>query len=91
MAGDIIEPVHLPSSITQSWRSPVNADNFSENDIPENMDSRLQEMEIQMIVKALNRSRGIQKQAAKILGIKERSLWHRLKKYDIDASSFKIR
>ena len=32
---------------------------------------------------------GIQVKAAAKLGIKERSLWHRLKKFQIDASEFK--
>jgi len=55
------------------------------------MDSRLQEIEKRMIVHALGKCQCIQKNAASLLGIKERSLWHRLKKYDIYASSFKMK
>jgi len=42
-----------------------------------------------MIIDALIRSDGIQVRAAQVLGIKERSLWHRIKKYDIDVAAIK--
>ncbi len=91
MAKEIVNPIHLPSSITQSWPRPSNADTLAtDTDSNQNMDARLQELEIQMILQALSQSRGVQKQAARLLGIKERSLWHRLKKYEIDATAFKI-
>ncbi len=91
MAKDIIEPVHLPSSITQTWPRAAQSDILADTGYNQNMDDRLRELEKQMILQALAQSRGIQKQAATILGIKERSLWHRLKKYEINASEFKIR
>lgn len=53
------------------------------------IDKRLQELEKELIIDALKKSGGIQVAAAKILGIKERSLWHRIKKFDIDISVFK--
>ena len=55
----------------------------------QNLDKRLKELERAMIIEALTRSDGVQVKAARILGIKERSLWHRIKKLDIDAKSFK--
>ncbi len=85
MAPNGIEPVHLPSSITRSWPHAASAQAESRN-----LDASLADMEKRLIVQALHKSRGIQKQAAGLLGIKERSLWHRLKKYDIDAASYKI-
>ena len=54
-----------------------------------NLDYRLKELEKGIIIDALKQSAGVQKKAAETLGIKERSLWHRIKKYDIDATSFK--
>ena len=54
-----------------------------------NLDHRLNELEKGIIIDALKQSAGIQKKAAELLGIKERSLWHRIKKFDIDATSFK--
>ena len=90
MAGKVIDPVHLPSFITQTWHQPAPQPVFEATQ-GQDMDSQLQELEKRMILHALGRSQGIQKNAAGLLGIKERSLWHRLKKYDIDASSFKAK
>ena len=89
MAPGTIEPFHLPSSITQSWHAAP-AEPTLDTSPSQNLDRSIEEMEKRMILQALNKSRGVQKQAAALLGIKERSLWHRLKKYNIDASSFKI-
>ena len=36
-----------------------------------------------MIIEALKKTKGQQAKAAKILGISERSMWYRVKKYDI--------
>ena len=90
MAGKVIEPVHLPAFITQSWQKPTTSPVFEIN-MEQSIDHQLQEMEKRMIFHALGKCGGIQKNAASFLGIKERSLWHRLKKYNIDASTFKIK
>ena len=47
------------------------------------LDSWLEDTERKLILEALEASGGIQVQAARLLGITERSLWHRLKKLDI--------
>jgi len=57
--------------------------------VAQNLDERIIEIEKNMIMEALFRSGGIQVKAAKILGIKERSLWHKIKKYQIDTKPFK--
>ncbi len=90
MAGDEIEPVHLPGFISRNWQQ-IPPEPPSSTTPSRNLDHSLQEMEKKLIFQALTQSRGVQKKAAELLGIKERSLWHRLKKYDIDATSFKIR
>ncbi|MBI4563034.1 MAG: sigma-54-dependent Fis family transcriptional regulator [Candidatus Rokubacteria bacterium] len=54
-----------------------------------NVDERLGEMERTLIIEALRESRGIQAHAAKKLGINERSLWYRIKKFGIDPDSLK--
>jgi len=54
-----------------------------------NLDDRLAEIEKRLIIDALMRADGVQVKAAQILGIKERSLWHRVKKYDIDVTTIK--
>ena len=47
------------------------------------LDEWLQDAERKIITEALAECDGVQVQAAKLLGITERSLWHRLKKLDI--------
>ncbi|MFP5239163.1 MAG: helix-turn-helix domain-containing protein, partial [Acidobacteriota bacterium] len=53
------------------------------------LDDRLEEIEKGLIVAALIRCQGVQARAAGMLGIKERSLWHRVKKYGLDPSAYK--
>ncbi len=49
----------------------------------EGLDAWLAERERRVIVAALADCNGVQAQAARLLGITERSLWHRIKKLDI--------
>jgi len=87
MAEDVIGPVHLPSKLTHKLHG--NTDGTEKTDFPESLNYRLRELEKGMIIEALVRAGGVQTRAAKLLGIKERSLWHRVKKLDIDAVSLK--
>jgi transcriptional regulator with PAS, ATPase and Fis domain len=66
-----------------------NTDETEKTDFPESLNYRLRELEKGMIIEALVRAGGVQTRAAKLLGIKERSLWHRVKKLNIDAVSLK--
>lgn len=94
MALKVIENAHLPGFITQTPHQVVDGTidtNGGGMSTIHNLDQNLQEMEKKMIRYALKQSRGVQKEAAQLLGIKERSLWHRLKKYNLDASAFKTR
>ncbi len=50
------------------------------------MDEWLQNIERNTIIQALDQCGGIQVNAARLLGISERSLWHRLKKFDIQVN-----
>jgi two-component system response regulator AtoC len=50
---------------------------------PEGLDTWLEERERRGIIAALETCNGVQAQAARQLGISERSLWHRIKKLDI--------
>lgn len=80
-----IEPRHLPQELN------------GENGIPKNgqvgdgksLDERLAGIEMGLIIEAITRSGGSQARAAQSLGINQRSLWHRIKKYKIDVSSIK--
>jgi len=79
-------PRHLP---IQPMEAGIQEDTCET--LPENMslDERLAEVERSLIMTALSQSGGVQVRAAQYLGIKERSLWHRIKKYNIDVDSFK--
>ncbi len=85
---DIIQAKHLPSTLSRGFGKSI-AKNIDTLPKAMNLDHRIQELEKGIIMDALTETGGIQKKAALLLGIKERSLWHRIKKYDIDAVSFK--
>ena len=81
-----IEPVHLPVKITGAftrdntdWSLPTNA----------SLDDRLREIEKGIIIEALRKTGGVQARATELLGISQRSLWHRVKKLDIDVKGIK--
>ncbi len=48
------------------------------------LEDAISELEKSMIIDALKKTQGSQAKAAKILGISERSMWYRVKKYEID-------
>ena len=52
-------------------------------DLPSDLDAALAAVERDWIVEALRRAEGVQVRAAHLLGIAERSLWHRIKKYNL--------
>jgi transcriptional regulator with GAF, ATPase, and Fis domain len=87
MAKDVIEPMHLPSSITEQAESPK--EEKLDFDEALNLDERINEFERRMITKALMSAGGVQVTAARFLGVSERSLWHRVKKFNIDVDQFK--
>lgn len=51
------------------------------------LDEAISELEKRMIINALKKTRGLQAKAAKLLGISERSIWYRIKKYSIDVNA----
>jgi two-component system response regulator AtoC len=53
------------------------------------LDETIEAVEKQLILEALDESKGVQAEAAKKLGITERSLWHRVKKYKIDVDKLR--
>jgi transcriptional regulator with PAS, ATPase and Fis domain len=81
----MIEPQHLPVQISGGLVGQA----IQEVSEQANIDERLAEIEKRFIIDALTRADGVQVKAAQILGIKERSLWHRVKKYDIDVTTIR--
>jgi len=84
----VIEISHLPLNILE--HETGNAPFFQNSThLPEGMclDDHLNSLEKKMIISALIKSRCKQVAAAELLNINKRSLWHRIKKYEIDVSS----
>jgi Transcriptional regulator containing GAF, AAA-type ATPase, and DNA binding domains len=77
---DIIEPQHLPEIISRQ-NSMYITGNLNNNI---SLDDRLMSMEKEMILNALKTTGGVQVKAANMLGVNQRSLWHRIKKHGID-------
>jgi len=91
---DVIEVLHLPKAIVDNTINITESPGTENSDIPilpDNLsiDDYLNEMERKLIMAALVASRGKQTEAADLLNIKQRSLWHRIKKYQINVASLK--
>ncbi len=82
---DIITPKHLPIAIQSIAQKPK----YTLPDQIESLDHTLDDVERQIIVETLHSTGGVQSKAARLLGISERSLWHRVKKLSINVSSIK--
>jgi transcriptional regulator with PAS, ATPase and Fis domain len=82
-----IEPAQLPGQITGAF----NTDSNKTVSLPVNLplDERINEIEKSMIIEALRKTGGVQVRATELLGINQRSLWHRIKKHKIDVKSIK--
>lgn len=53
------------------------------------LNETLEAVEKELIVQALKKSRGVQVEAAKILGLNHKNLWHKIKKHSIDLNELK--
>jgi transcriptional regulator with PAS, ATPase and Fis domain len=82
-----IEPAQLPAKITGMFNNPNHTDFRIPVNIP--LDERLREIEKSMIIEALRKTGGVQVRATELLGINQRSLWHRIKKHNIDVKGLK--
>jgi len=80
-----IEVNSLPQNITKGLTNRVMVPLKESSHI----DEQLREIEKGMIIEALRKTGGVQLKAAQLLGINQRSLWHRIKKYEIDVASIK--
>jgi transcriptional regulator with PAS, ATPase and Fis domain len=81
-----IEPAQLPSKIAGGL-GPGAVDYKLPSSL--SLDDRLQEIERSIIVEALTKTGGVQTRATELLGINQRSLWHRIKKLNIDVKGTK--
>ncbi len=86
--GGHIEPAQLPEKITRIFAEMPRE---SEIRLPASMslDAKLNEIERNLIIEALIKTGGVQSRATELLGINQRSLWHRIRKLGIDVKSIK--
>ena len=84
--GDTIGTRDLPHTILRSTGAAPAADSCLDNMGSSDLDAWLESVERRAILQALDQSQGIQAQAARRLGISERSLWHRIKKLKIQVN-----
>jgi DNA-binding NtrC family response regulator len=82
---DMIVPRCLPIHIQSIGEKPK----YSLPEEVESLDDTLADVEKQIIVDTLHTTGGVQSKAARLLGISERSLWHRVKKLDINVGRIK--
>jgi DNA-binding NtrC family response regulator len=81
--GETIDVEDLPETVAAPSGSAA-GEKFTLGSMGEkNLDHWLEEVERNVILEALAQTKGVQAHAAKKLGISERSLWHRIKKLDI--------
>ncbi len=80
----VIDVHHLPENIRQGNDKIYSS---LKNDVP--LDERMKLLEKEIIINALKESGGVQVKAANLLGINQRSLWHRIKKFEIDVGTIK--
>jgi two-component system response regulator AtoC len=82
-SGNTVAVGDLPEKVNGRSNRPDVATPALEELDEQGLDAWLQDAERRLITAALNECQGVQAQAARRLGISERSLWHRLKKLDI--------
>ena len=82
---ETIEARHLPEEIKKGLITR-DTDLLKES---MSIDEQLREIEKGMIIEALHKTGGVQVKAAELLGINQRSLWHRIGKYKIDVQQLK--
>jgi transcriptional regulator with GAF, ATPase, and Fis domain len=85
--GQNIDVAHLPDNMARVFAHTPMVDR--QNDAPLSLDDKLKEIEKSLIIDALKHTQGVQVRAAEDLGINQRSLWHRIKKYQIDVTALK--
>ena len=84
--GNVLKPDDLHLSGLPSMSGIAAA---AENDEPASFS--LEDTERNAIIRALKQTGGVQKEAAKLLGISRRAIHYKIKKYDIDSSGLRAR
>ena len=88
LADDVIGPEHLNAGIRLPTECLLPA-SARPAEGSWNLDDRVAALEKALIMEALTRAGGVQVRAAALLGIKERSLWHRIAKHRIEVAAIR--
>jgi transcriptional regulator with PAS, ATPase and Fis domain len=88
LADEVIEREHLNASVRAQFEL-IPRDLSGPAETFRTIDERMGAVEKGLIMDALMRAGGVQVRAAEMLGIKERSLWHRIAKHNIDVSAIR--
>ena len=83
-----IETQHLPDRVNMGFTGGILKPS-EEGGNSASIDEQIKEIEKGIIIEALKKTNGVQIKAAEMLGINQRSLWHRVKKYAIDVKEIK--
>lgn len=78
----LLQPIHTVGQPQTILPKDVNADDIHVEEVEDTLS--LDEVEKEMICKALNKHRGKRKEAAKDLNISERTLYRKIKEYGLD-------
>ena len=81
--GEMIDTGDLPPSLLAGLGAAASTAPAWEPAEGSGLDDWLADVERQAILQALSRTNGVQAHAARLLGVTERSLWHRIKKLNI--------
>lgn len=84
--GEVISPEVLPLHF-QGLKDELAPEGAGKE--PSSLDGQVEQFERRLIASALRQAEGVQSRAAQLLGIPERSLWYRIKKYQIETEAFK--
>lgn len=84
--GEVIDVEDLPQAVSAGTGHAPAVESTSHKPEEKDLDSWLEEVERRAILDALAQSSGVQAHAARKLGVSERSLWHRIKKLNIQIS-----
>ena len=78
--GEVVTSKYLPPQISKGVddRTATAAPSTTQN-----LNETVKNVERQLILDALERCDGVQRKAAKLLGVTERVLWYKVKKYGI--------
>jgi DNA-binding NtrC family response regulator len=84
MPGGSIEPEHLSPDLAAPPATPDGAAGPAIRQVPRNLAAAVQEIERDLIVSTLGRTRGNISEAARVLGVTRRGLYLKMRRFGLD-------